>query len=292
MRKLLCVVGPTASGKTGLSVELALRWGGEIVSCDSVQIYKGLDIGSAKPTPEERRGVPHHMLDIMEPTETYSAGRYARDAGRVIDGIFARGGLPIVCGGTGLYLRALTGAMADIPECPRLDHGPDAYKTLMESDPETARRLSPGDAKRVSRALDVFLHTGKPLSAFHAETPAPKYDAVCLGALWEREALYERIERRVDDMLEAGFLDEVRALRAAGVLRGAPAMGSLGYRELSACIDGELSLDSAVRLIKLSTRRYAKRQLTWFRGQHCVQWINFEEFSEKASLVMEKFFKA
>lgn len=288
MRTLVCIVGPTASGKTALAVSLALRFGGEVVGCDSVQVYRGLDIGSAKPTAEERRGVPHHMIDVASPEDGYTAGRYAREASAVLDDLFGRGVLPIVCGGTGLYLRALTSPLADIPDCPRLEHGPDAYEKLARVDPRTAARLAPGDRMRIGRALDVYAHTGVPLSDHHAATPARRYGELCIGLEWERDELYRRIDARVDRMLRQGLPDEVRALRARGIGRDAPAMGSLGYREIGAWLDGEIGLDEATALIKRNTRRYAKRQLTWFSGQHSTDWLNVENCEKKASLLIEK----
>ena len=259
---------------------MALELGGEVVSCDSVQLYRGLDIGSAKPSLDERRGVPHHMLDVADPREVYSAGRYAREAGAVIDSIFAQGGLPIVCGGTGLYLKALCGEMADIPDCPRLDHGPGAYGKLEAVDPATASKLSPNDKKRIWRALDVFEHTGRPISAFHAETPPPRYDARFIGVGIEREELYSRIDRRVEGMLAQGLPNEVAGLLSSGIPRSAPAMLSLGYKEMCAYLAGETSLEEAAEAIKTNTRRYAKRQITWFSRQHPVQWVNRDMLEE------------
>ncbi len=273
MRKLLCVVGPTASGKTALAVDLALRLGGEIVGCDSQQVYRGLDIGTAKPTLEELKGVKHHMLDVAAPHESYTAGRYAKEAGACIDDLFAANKLPIMCGGTGLYLRALSKGLAEIPECPRLNHGENAYEILMECDPEYANRLSPNDRQRIFRGLDVFVHTGKSISSFYADIPPQKYEAVCVGIRRPREELYVRINQRVDDMLTAGLVEETLSLLNAGVPPNSAALSAIGYRETVSHILEGVSLADTAELIKQNSRRYAKRQMTWFTNQESVHWL-------------------
>jgi tRNA dimethylallyltransferase len=279
---LLCVVGPTASGKTALAAALALRLRGEVVGCDSVQLYKGLDIGSAKPTPEETLGVPHHMLSCACPFFPLSAGEYAQRARACIDGIVSRGALPVVCGGSGLYLRALTRGLAAIPPCPRLPHGPDAYEELQRADPAIAARLAPGDTQRIHRALDVLAATGKPLSAFVAAPDAPAYNAVCVGLAYTRAELAERIARRAEAMLRAGLLDETAALLAAGLPAHTGPLRSVGYRQAAACLRGELPREQLPAAITAATRALAKRQLTWFNHQTAVTWLPPEGAIEQA----------
>lgn len=295
---LLCVVGPTASGKTALAVKLARRFGGEIVSCDSMQIYKRMDIGTAKPSAEEKSGVPHHMLDCASPFEPWSAGIYAREARSVIENIRARGVLPIVCGGTGLYLRALTEGLSEIPECPACSYGPDAYERLTQVDPVTAARLTPFDRQRIYRALDVFETTGRPLSEFHKLRPAPSFRAVCLGARFERETLYARIEARTSQMLNAGLIEETESLLDAGLPPDSVPLRAIGYRETVAYLrqNGRLAGPEALKqlenAIAQSTRRYAKRQMTWFAHQTETAWLDPADvnFFENCAKFVEKRF--
>ena len=292
MKHLLCVVGPTASGKTAFAASLALELGGEVVSCDSVQIYKGFDIGSAKPTPDEMRGVPHHMLDVAEPHEVYSAGRYALEADECVRDIYLRGKIPVICGGTGLYLKALAGELADIPQCPRLDHGENAWEELSRIDPTTAARLAPGDRKRIWRALDVWKATGIPLSRYHENTPAPHYTTHCIALDGGgRESLYARIDRRAAGMLERGLIEETEALLASGVPAECPPMQSIGYRQAAAVISGRMSREEALEDIARQTRRYAKRQITWFSGQMKANWINLDKDADSVKKNVEIFMK-
>ena len=280
--KLLCLVGPTASGKTALAVDLALAFGLEVVSCDSMQVYRGLDVGTAKPSPVERRGVPHHMLDVANPDEHYSAARYAGEAGLCLADIASRGGRALVAGGTGLYLRALTTGLhsADNAGLPAQEDDPRTnaalHAALHAVDPETAMRLPPGDRRRILRALEVHRATGRPLSAHHLEsreTPPPAETAV-LGLLCEdRQALYRRINARVEDMLTQGLREEVGDLLHAGLPPHCTAMQAIGYKEMAAHLRGECSLRDAAEAIKQNTRRLAKRQLTWFRHQEDVHWL-------------------
>jgi tRNA dimethylallyltransferase len=270
----MILAGPTACGKTAAAVTLAEELGGEIVSADSMQVYRGMDIGTAKPSLPERRGVSHHMLDVADPAEHYDAGRYSREAALCIEDVFSRGKLPIVCGGTGLYLEALTRGLAEIPDCPRLDHGEDAYRLLCEADPVTARRLEENDTRRIFRALDVWRATGIPLSRYHELQPEPRYTPVCVGIGFEREELYLRIERRTDEMLAAGWLEETRSLLERGGADASSApMQAIGYRELARVCAGSLSLPDAAYEIKTRTRRYAKRQTTWFLRREKVNWL-------------------
>ncbi len=277
---VLALTGPTAAGKTALGLAVAERLGGEIVSMDSRQVYRGMDIGTAKPDGEERARVPHHGLDLVEPGERYSAGRFARDARRWIREIRGRGRIPVLVGGTGFFLRALTHPLFEEPPMDRgrkrtlqaflatLPAG-DPERWLAALDPESAARLREGGgAQRVLRALEVVLLTGRPLSWWHERRPGP--DALdCRVFVLElpRDALYERINRRVDAMLAAGLVREVEALRAAGHGPGQAGMNATGYPEIAAHLAGEIPLDEAAERIRRATRRYARRQITWFRHQ-------------------------
>ena len=261
--KIVVITGPTASGKTALGVALAQRLGGEVVSADSMQIYRGMDIGTAKPTPEEMQGVPHHMIDIADPAENYSVSRYAAQAAACVDDILARGKLPIVVGGTGLYIDSLIAG--------RL------LGELRKVDPERAARLHPADKKRIVRAMEVYILTGKTITQHDAETRAvpPRYDAAKIALDFaDRQDLYDRIDRRVDAMVRQGLFDEVRALLAAGVPADCTAMQAIGYKEAVAAVRGEASPQDAVAAIQLASRRYAKRQKTWFRANPAVQWLD------------------
>lgn len=289
MRKLLCIIGPTASGKTALSIEAARQWDGEIVSCDSVQIYKGFDIGSAKPTLEERAGIPHHMLDVANPTEQWSAGRYAEAARAAIAAIEERGGFPIVCGGTGLYLRALLGGLHDIPAVPRGVYGEDAYEILCRVDPETASKVSPRDIKRVGRTLDVYYATGKPLSEWQGAPKPPLYDAVYVGIL--PGSRRENIEKRTDEMLKNGLIEETGALLQSGIPPDCPPMRSIGYKQACAVLLGGLTRPEARDEIVLRTLQYAKRQMTWFRNQTQAHWLSCPENLATDPRAAERFLK-
>ena len=276
---LLVIVGPTAAGKTAVAMALCERFGAEIVSADSVQVYRGLDIGSAKPTPEERARVPHHGLDLIDPTEQLDAAAWARYADDAIGDIRRRGKLPIVCGGTGLYVRALLRGLIPIPEIPealRADvrrevqaKGPEAmHESLKKVDSEAAERIAPRDKQRIARALEVWRATGKALSAWQAEHrfASRRYPARVVGIWPEREVLYARINRRVEAMLEAGWCDEVRGLIAEGMPLDAPGLQTMGYRDICAHLKGDLDAEALWERIAQSHRRYARRQLVWFRG--------------------------
>lgn len=295
--RILVIAGPTASGKTGLAVELALRRGGEVVSADSMQIYRRMDIGTAKPTAAERRGVPHHMLDVCEPGADYSVSRYAEEAAACVDDILARGRLPIVCGGTGLYIDGLlrgggfresgvpSGLRARLEE--EWTRDPAALRAeLRACDPETAARLHENDRRRILRALEIYRQTGRTITQHNAYTQSlpPRYEAVCLAlGFTDRALLYRRIDRRVDRMLEQGLLDEVRALRAEGLLRGTAAQ-AIGYKEFSDYLDGRATLAEAAGLVRQKSRHYAKRQLTWFRRDVRYAWLLRENENEGALL--------
>jgi tRNA dimethylallyltransferase len=271
-------VGPTASGKSRLGLELAARLGGEILCCDSVQVYRGLDIGSAKPTRAEQAQVPHHLLDLVDPSEPFHAARWAALARTAIDDVVARGHLPILVGGTGLYFRALLRGLFEAPPpdpAIRARHQREAdeqgvpalHARLAAVDPEAAARISTADLVRISRALEVFEQTGVPMSALHrAAPPPPPLD--CFGVLLDppQGELRARVATRVDAMLAAGWLDEIRALRAAG-FGATRALQSLGYRQLGQFLDGELTLEAAVVAARQATGAYARRQRTWFRSE-------------------------
>ena len=288
--KLLVLCGPTASGKTALGVALAQARNGEVVSADSMQIYRRMDIGTAKPTAEEMDGVPHHMLDVADPAEDYSVARYVRDADACVRDILARGRLPIVVGGTGLYIDNLiagrdfasfTGAWREKLQARAREEGlPALHEELRRIDPDRAEKLHPNDEKRILRALEVWYETGETITAHDARTRdlPPKYDAlrVCL-TFSHREDLWDRIDRRVDLMMAAGLEREVRDLLASGVPPAATAMQAIGYKEFAAALRGEEPLAQAVAEVKLRSRQYAKRQLTWFRRTPDIRWVTWEK---------------
>ena len=294
--KLAVLVGPTAVGKTAVAIDLALRLGAEIVNADSLQVYRELDIGTAKPTPAERAMVPHHLVDIASPDEAYDAARYMREARQVIRIIKARGVLPLVGGGTGLYIKALLhGLFADGGASPAIrDRLQEEVRTrglaalherLSRVDPETAARLPPGDTYRIVRALEVVEATGRPLSALLAEhrfRDSP-YATVKLGLTRPREELYALIDQRVDLMLAAGWLGEVEGLLNRYEASIKP-LQSLGYRHLVAFLQAQVGWEEAVAQIKRDTRRYAKRQLTWFRADPEVRWFHPEQQEEMLAL--------
>ncbi len=283
---LLILAGPTASGKTEIGIALAQALGGEIVSADARQIYRYLDIGTAKPTPEERAAAPHHLIGVADPDEPYSAGRYAREAAAVIRDVHSRGKLPILVGGSGFYLKALLDGFAPIPEIPlevrdRLQEEArrdlaELYQRLSEIDPESAQRLHPHDTQRIVRALEVYQATGERLSTLHKRPRerGGRWQARWFGLNMDRAALYRRIEDRVDRMLEAGLVAEVEALRGRGYGPWLNALNTFGYREIFAVLEGELDLEAAVDQIKVGTRHYAKRQLTWFRRESRLTWFD------------------
>ena len=290
--KILVVSGPTASGKTALAVELALARNGEVVSADSMQIYRRMDIGTAKPTRAEMRGVPHHMLDVADPEEDFSVARYVELAARCVDDILARGKLPIVAGGTGLYIDSLLSGRTfarfdpDSPLRRELEEelarrgGAALLEELARVDPDTAARLHPNDGKRIVRALEVYRSTGTTLTEHNAMTRSlpPRYDALTLTlAFQRREDMWDRIDRRVDRMMADGLAEEVRALLDSGVPDRCTAMQAIGYKEMAAALRGDGDTARAAEEIKLRSRQYAKRQLTWFRRNPNTHWIRWGE---------------
>ena len=290
--KIICVVGPTACGKTKLGVLLAKRYDGEVVSADSMQIYKGMTIGTAAPTAEEMEGVPHHMIAVADPAEQWSAARYARAAVPIVDDILRRGKRPILVGGTGLWLdavvqgRTFAGGHAGgavrrelQAQLAREGIGP-LLEELRQVDPESAARLHPADTKRILRALEVYLETGETITAHNAATRQlpPRYDAVWIGLQFaDRADMKALIDRRVDKMAEEGLLEEVQALLAMGLSRNATAMQAIGYKEFLGVLDGTLTEQEALELVKLRSRQYAKRQLTWLRRNPAIHWIYWEK---------------
>ena len=291
MPDVVVITGPTASGKTALGVETALLLGGEVVSADSMQIYRGMDIGTAKPTDEEMRGVPHHMLDVADPAENYSAARYVGEASECVEDILRRGRVPVIVGGTGLYIDGLLRGTqyAAAPSDPSVRReleqaydrmGGEAFRDqLRRVDPERAALLHPGDRKRLVRAREVYLLTGETITSHdeRSRAAAPRYSA----AVWaldftDRQVLYERIDRRAAQMFEAGLAEEVRALLRKGIPAESTAMQAIGYKETAAYILGRCTLAEAVETVQRKSRQYAKRQLTWFRRGRETRWIRWE----------------
>jgi tRNA dimethylallyltransferase len=275
-RLLIAILGPTASGKSALGLRLAQRFEGEIVNYDSVQVYRGFDIGSAKTPPDERAGVPHHLLDVCEPGETFSAGDYSRLGREVVGGIAERDKVPVLAGGTGFYLRALLEGLFQGPSRSaglraRLEGRPEGYlhRLLARLDSEAAARIHPKDEPKLVRALEVRLIEGRPLAGVlkRGMEPLRGFQVVKLFLDPPRDALYERIERRTRAMFEAGLEEEVRRLLAAGAPREAWAFGALGYRQALAVVEGRMSRSAAIEDTARATRNYAKRQITWFRNQ-------------------------
>ena len=287
MDKIICIAGPTASGKTSLSIALAQRYDAEIVSCDSMQIYKGMDIGTAKPTREEMAGIPHHMLDVVDPREDFSVSRYCEMATAIVDDLLARDKTVIIVGGTGLYMDALIRGN-DFAPCPstgmreKLEkqadaEGMEAMLALLASiDPVAAEKLHIADRKRILRALEVYYETGETITAHNEKTKLlpSRYEPVWFALQDEdRQALYDRIDRRVEIMLQEGLIDEIRALLAAGIPEKATSLQAIGYKEFIDAMNGQCSIEEAAALVKQSSRRYAKRQLTWFRRNHAIHWL-------------------
>ena len=283
---LLVICGPTASGKTALAVALAQQLNGEVVSADSMQVYRGMDIGTAKPTPEEMRGVPHHMLDVADPAEDYSVARYVQDAVPVVDGILARGKLPIVAGGTGLYIDNLVAGreFAPFPAASGL------REQLRQVDPEAAARLHPNDEKRIIRALEVYLATGKTITQHNLESQAipNRYTPLTIALNFrERSWLWDRIDRRVEQMMDLGLEHEVQDLLRRGISPECTAMQAIGYKELAAALLAGRPIQDGVDEVKLRSRQYAKRQLTWFRRNQEVHWLLWEREPDFSAAVQD-----
>lgn len=295
---IVIICGPTGIGKTATAISLAEAFDGEIVGADSMQIYREMEIGTAKPTPEEQARVPHHMVDIIPPDAAFDAARYEKMARKIVSGLHGRGKLPIVAGGTGFYIKALTRGLFDtIPHDPavrqRLQEeaetlGGDAlHRRLAGCDPETARRLHPNDSYRVVRALEVFEVTGRPLSAHHQnhQFGDRPFRQLSIGLTIPRETLYNRIDTRVELMLQAGLLNEVRELLEKGYAPELKSMQSIGYRHMADFLRGRIDWEEAVRTMKRDTRRYAKRQMVWFKKDPEVHWLAPDQLAEMKELV-------
>ena len=309
MNPIICLAGPTASGKTALAVALAQALNGEVVSCDSMQVYKFMDIGTAKPTLAEMQGVPHHMIDVADPREDYSVSRYCKDAAPIVEDIVSRGKVAIITGGTGLYMDSLIRGndFAPFPSTgvrERLERQADAEgleamrSWLRNIDPEAEARIQ--DRKRLLRALEVYLETGETITEHNRRTQAlpPRFTPLWLGLDFEnRQSLYHRIDQRVTHMLEAGLLQEIRSLLQSGVPDTATAMQAIGYKEFVSALEGHGTVEAAADSVRQSSRRYAKRQLTWFRRNPAVHWLiredetSREEIFRSARQIIQEFDK-
>ena len=299
MNNLICIAGPTASGKTALSIALAKELGGEIVSCDSMQVYKGMNIGTAKPTTEEMDGIPHHMLSVAEPWEDFSVGKYCQMATPIVDDILSRGQTAIIAGGTGLYMDALIKGndFAPVPSTGRREEleqlasekGIEAViEQLRAVDPESADRLHPSDQKRIIRAMEVYLETGETITEHNRKTQLipPRYNPVWFGLEdADRANLYARIDKRVEIMLEQGLIAEIQGLLDAGIPEKCTAMQAIGYKEFVDALQGRCSMQTATALVQQSSRKYAKRQLTWFRRNPAIHWLVREENDGTAQIL-------
>ncbi|MCG2677601.1 tRNA (adenosine(37)-N6)-dimethylallyltransferase MiaA [bacterium] len=285
-KSLVVIVGPTAVGKSEVAIELAKKINGEIVSCDSRQVYEHLNIGTAKPTKEERKKIPHHLIDIIKPNEEFNAFLYAQRAHEAISKVHKKKKIPILVGGSGLYVRAVLngifpGAGKNKEIRNRLEKFSSSalYKKLKETDPKTALRLHPHDKVRLIRALEVYELTGQPISALQkvSKEKKPNYNLMMVGLKRKREGLYQRINKRVEGMIEGGLVEEVRGLLKKGFSKDLIALKGLGYKEIIGYLDREYGLEEAIRLLKRNSRRFAKRQLTWFSQDKRIHWIEIAE---------------
>ena len=300
-KPLIVLTGPTAIGKTSLSISLAKAVNGEIISADSMQVYKHMDIGSAKIRPEEMKGVPHYLVDVLEPEEEFHIVKFQQMAKAAMEEIYGKGKIPILVGGTGFYIQAVTRDI-DFTEAKQ----EDAYRLELEAlaeekgaeylhemlqkvDPASAESIHAHNVKRVIRALEFYHQNGTPISAHNEEQKAQEspYNLAYFVLNGPREILYDRIDRRVDQMLEEGLVKEVENLKEMGCHRGMVSMQGLGYKEILACLEGEYPLEEAVRILKRDTRHFAKRQLTWFRREKDVIWVNKEEFNWNEENILE-----
>ena len=311
MNHIICIAGPTASGKTALAVEIAKELDGEVVSCDSMQVYKRMDIGTAKPTKEEMQGIVHHMIDVAEADEDFSVSRYCEMASPIVDDILARGKTAVIAGGTGLYMDSLIrgNAFAPFPstgvreklEAQADREGMEAMlKWLQSIDPEAAGRLHLSDRKRILRALEVYLETGETITEHNRRTQAvpPRYSPLWLGLDFaDRAELYRRIDTRVGLMLDMGLVEEIQNLLSSGIPEKCTAMQAIGYKEFVAALEGQCTIAQAADQVRQSSRHYAKRQLTWFRRNQGIHWLTRttgeggKEILEKARQVIRDFDK-
>ncbi len=290
--KIVIITGPTASGKTALGIEVAEKYGGEVISADSMQIYKKMDIGTAKPTADEIKNIPHHMIDIINPDENFSVSKYVERASEIADDILQRGKLPIIVGGTGLYIDSLTAgrdfAPAPSDENLRLkleaeydEKGGEFFlEKLSKFDPKRAEKLAPADKRRIVRAIEVYTLSGKTITEHDEYTKSipPRYDSAMIVLSYkDRADLYARIDKRVDIMVEMGLIDEVKSLLSEGISENCTAMQAIGYKEIVSAINGDCTMDEAIDRIKRESRRYAKRQLTWFRRHKEALWLEWDK---------------
>ena len=301
MKKVLVVTGPTATGKTALGVELALRLGGEVISADSMQLYRGMDVGTAKVTAAEKRGVPHHLIDVADPKESWSVSRWVDAAAEIAEDIFSRGKLPVIVGGTNLYIDSLLSGRdfagsenaalrAELnAEYDRL--GGEAFRAALRAvDPERAEKLHSADKKRLVRAMEVYRLTGETITAHDERTRAlpPRWDSLRVALSFaDRDALYARIDARVDAMMQNGLIAEVKALLSGGLGPDSTAMQAIGYKEIAAYLRGDCALAEAVEAVKRESRRYAKRQLTWLRRDPGLHWVLWDAAPETAKAAEE-----
>ena len=301
---LIIILGPTAVGKSALAIELAQKFGLEIVNADSMQVYRGMDIGSAKPSLKERELVTHHLIDIKEPDEEFSAAQFKNEAGNIIFSLAQKLKYALVVGGTGFYIRALTKGLFPAPsadlklrkelkEKEKTQGKWHLYKELEKVDPEAASTIHPNDSFRIIRALEVFYLTGEPISQQQKrhQFKHSHFNPLKIGLLRDRREIYHRIEKRVDKMLKSGLVDEVKQLLKRGYPPTIKPFQSLGYKQILSYLQGDLSLDDAARLIKRDTKRYAKRQLTWFRKDSEIRWFTLPEQSLEVGEAIKKFLK-
>jgi tRNA dimethylallyltransferase len=302
-RVVLCIIGPTASGKTSLALLIARKLNGEIISADSRQVYQYLDIGTAKPTKQQRRQVKHHFVDELDPNEAFNAGEFGRKGRKIIDSLFRREKVPIVVGGSGLYVRSLIDGFFEGPSADN-DVREGLYKRLHEDgagrlleelrkvDPVSASSMLVSNTRRIVRALEVFELTGMPISKLQGEKIKIDFIPLMIGLKWDRKMLYERINRRVDAMLESGFLNEVRRLLDLGYSETTNSLQTVGYKEAMSYRQGKIDYNTMAELIKRNTRRFAKRQLTWFRADNRIHWLPIADEKELTSIaqgIMERF---
>ena len=295
---LLIVAGPTATGKSDSAVELALRMNGEVISADSMQVYRGMDLGSAKVTREEMRGVPHHLIDCVDPSENWNVVRFQKEARKAAQDIASRGRLPILCGGTGFYIQALlydidftqmeeNTLLRERLSAIAAEKGPEAVHALLaQRDPASAAAIHPNNIKRVIRALEFMEEGGGSIAAHNSQQREREsaYRSVFFVLTMDRKKLYERIDRRVDLMMERGLVDEVRGLREMGIRRDSTSMQGIGYKQIYGFLEGEYDLEEAVRLVKRDTRHFAKRQLTWFRREKDVIWTDPDRYENRSEM--------
>ena len=301
MNNIICIAGPTASGKTALAVAMAKELSGEVVSCDSMQVYRRMDIGTAKPTTDEMQGIPHHMIDVAEPDEDFSVSRYCNLARPIVEDIVSRGKTAIIAGGTGLYMDSLiqgndfapfpsTGVREKLEQEARAQGIQVLYDRLAAIDPEAAGRLHLSDQKRIIRALEVYLETGETITEHNRKTQLlpPRFSPIWLGLDFENRAeLYERIDRRVGIMLEQGLIGEIQGLLSSGIPEKCTAMQAIGYKEFVAALNGECTLEEAADQVRQSSRRYAKRQLTWFRRNKSIHWLTRKPGQDREEILTQ-----